>query len=251
MTQLLAAPPIIWVVVPPCREFQPERLDQYVRAIECAGGLCLLAPISTLLTQISCSELSALCHGILFIGGGDVTPKQYGGAPNPWTYGIDALRDEVEISLVQRALAAKIPILGICRGQQIMAVATGGTLCPHLSEPRYSQHRTSTIIAHYPARHIIHLQAGSKLRAVTGSERRQVISWHHCSVEQLPNEWLVTAMSDDGIIEAFEHKRHPFAWGLQFHAEMSGNAEDRRIFEAFIAASAAHLNILPHRRVEQ
>ncbi|MDZ8140387.1 MAG: gamma-glutamyl-gamma-aminobutyrate hydrolase family protein [Nostoc sp. DedQUE04] len=224
--------PIILVSIPiyslPC-----FRLKDYANAVRQAGGKAIL-----LTAEEFDAQLLKLCSGVVLTGGGDINPERYGGEKHLTTYGIDDDRDKWEIAIAEFALVHHIPLLGICRGLQVMAVATGGRLFAHLPD-HFNQisHRFHTLGQTYPSMHQINVKCGSRLAQITGSETFDAPSWHHMAVETLPQCWNTLAHAPDGVIEAIEYQDHPFCLGTQWHPELGNQIENQRIFAAFIKAA--------------
>ncbi len=203
----------------------------YVDAIQLAGGLPVLLPPN----QPEPSRILDFVDGLVFSGGGDIDPEIYGGSHHPTIYLVDEERDSFELSLAKAALTANIPTLGICRGMQILNVASGGTLITHVPEV-YGE-----TIAHrldHPRRpipHPVQVKPDTRLAQIVGETEVGVVSWHHQAVKTLPNCWQVVANAADGLIEAIEHTLHPWMVALQWHPELS--PEDpvhQRIFQALV-----------------
>jgi putative glutamine amidotransferase len=132
------------------------------------------------------------------------------------------------------ALSTNIPVLGICRGLQVLVVATGGSLIAHLPDEVgevviHRAHQSSAI------EHSVKIAANSHLAKIVGATELNVFSWHHQAASIVPQEWNVTARAADGVIEALEHKHHPWAIALQWHPELAiDDPLQQRIFQAFI-----------------
>lgn len=174
---------------------------------------------------------------MIFTGGGDIDPVIYHGANHPTIYNVDVERDRSEIALAIAALASDIPLLGICRGLEIMVVATGGNLIPHIPDQvgEVVIHRAEQALA---IEHPVEVDPDSRLAQIMAATQVKVVSWHHQTAHQVSCEWRVTAWAEDGIIEAIEYQQHPWAIALQWHPEFSSNsASQQRIFQAFIGAT--------------
>jgi len=173
----------------------------------------------------------AALDGLVLIGGGDVDPDRYGQHPDPRNGGTNRQRDDLELGLVDAALARDLPLLAICRGMQLLNVALGGELVQQLSDllgPNPHQPRPG---AFGPIEVVT--TEGSTVRRVVG-ERAEVLCSHHQAVSTLGRGLEVTATSADGIIEAVELPGHRFVVGVQWHPEESGSPE---LFEALISAT--------------
>lgn len=173
--------------------------------------------------------------GLLLAGGGDVDPARYG-QENVACGPIDDVRDELELGLARRALAGDLPILGICRGFQVLNIVMGGTLIQHI-EGHKKTDPASEIVKHYGVRPA----AGSRLAQATGEGPLIVNSSHHQAVTRdtlAPG--LTPTVELDGIIEAFEAAHASWVVGVQWHPERLAevSTEVTRIFEAFVAAAA-------------
>ena len=203
----------------------------YVDAIERAGGLVLQVP-PTALSDDDARMLVECAHGLLIQGGGDVNPRRYEESAHPTTGGIDDAHDDVEISLVRAALAADVPVLGICRGMQVLNVALGGTL--------RQDHSLAGIdpLTHTDTYHDIAVEPDSLLARALGTTRpERCHSWHHQAVARLGTDMRVVAMAPDGTIEAIEHVRKAWVLGVQWHPEddAASTPDQQRLFDAFVA----------------
>lgn len=206
----------------------------YVKAVRAAGGMPILLP--PVQEELSTAIVQRL-DGLIFSGGGDIDPAIYKGSCHPTIYNIDTERDRTEIALAIAALAGDIPILGICRGLEIMVVATGGSLTPHIPDEfgEVVIHRAEQALA---IEHAVEISADSQLAKIVADTHVNVVSWHHQAARQVGCQWRVTAWAADGVIEAIEHQQHPWAIALQWHPELASNCgAQQRIFQAFIAAT--------------
>lgn len=214
----------------------------YPTAIVKAGGIPLLIP--TNLTPDTYAELLNRLDGIIFTGGGDIDISHFQGQPHPKIYGIDAERDQQEISLVRMAAQTGLPMLGICRGFQVINVTLGGTLFTHIMDQLPDALEHSAFPANppdYPA-HEVTLVPGTRLAAILQAEKVWVNSLHHQGAERLAPGLIPAGSAPDGLLEAFELPNHPFAIAVQWHPEwMPDDEKMQLLFKAFIAAAAARI----------
>lgn len=180
--------------------------------------------------------------GLLLVEGEDIEPKNYAFQPENLEHleKTHALKDTIELRLVRHALRNKLPILGICRGSQLLNVVCGGTLYGDVQKEKRSplQHMD---VHHYDSyRHPITIVAGSPLAKWYRSEALRVNSYHHQGVRGLAPRFQPMAYAEDGLIEAFYDPRAEFVVGLQFHPErmLEEKAGNRKIWTAF--GSAVH-----------
>jgi putative glutamine amidotransferase len=205
----------------------PERGSAYTRAVAAAGGApVLLAPSGAGAPRTSLEHLD----GILFPGGPDLEPAAYGAARHPQTRTNPEL-DRFELPLARWAVQANIPVLGICRGQQLLNVVLGGSLVQHLD-------KHAGPIWHRRHGHSLRVSSDSRLAGIFGCEELEVNSFHHQAVDRPGHDLEPVAWANDGTIEALESSAHPWLMCVQFHPEelVSKHEPSRRLFEAFVAA---------------
>ena len=190
----------------------------YLAAVRRPGGLpVLLAPEP--LDDADIESLSTRVDGLLLIGGADLDPACYGQAATGRTEATFALRDEFELGLVDAAFTRDLPVLGICRGLQILNVATGGTLHQHLADAGFAEHRPLPGSLGEPTFHGVAIEPESLL-ATAGPGPVTVNSHHHQGVDLVGNGGRVVARSlPDGVVEAIEWPRMRYALGVQWHPE--------------------------------
>lgn len=189
-------------------------------------------------------DLLAYADGIVLNGGTDVAPERYGAERLPTTDPPDERRDTFELGLARAAIAHGIPLLGICRGMQLLNVALGGTLIQELKTRTDVEHQVWD--PHDRAVHEIAIERDSLLGRAIGRDRLGVNSIHHQAVDRLGDGLRVTARADDGTVEAIEHASGR-AMGVQWHPEFMGGtaaADHRALFSTFFAS------LLPRRRGE-
>ena len=193
-------------------------LQNYFEAVCAAGGVPLLIPPCS--KGLNPEDFLEYVDGILFSGGEDVSPLTYNENPLKELGATNLERDRWEIALYKAAVGRNLPVLGICRGIQIMNVAEGGSLYQDINV------QTKSTLGHFPDQmpmeslhHFIEIKKESKLHQVYQRERLLVNSFHHQAVKEPGAVFNITARSGDGIIEAFERPDRDFVLGLQFHAE--------------------------------
>jgi putative glutamine amidotransferase len=190
----------------------------YLDAVRGAGGL----PVSLAPEALSEADLESLCEridGLLLIGGADLDPATYGQPATARTEAIFPLRDEFELALVHAAFARDLPVLGICRGLQILNVATGGTLHQHLPDAGFAEHRPLPGSLGAPTLHTVEV-APASLLGCGGPGRLTVNSHHHQGVDRIgEGGWVVARSLPDRVIEAIEWPRMRYALGVQWHPE--------------------------------
>lgn len=210
--------------------------DDYIVAIERAGGIPVILPITENLETLT--PLLQKLDGILFSGGSDVHPNFYGENPRFGLGLIEPKRDNHEVNLAQKVLyETELPVLGICRGMQILNVATGGTIYQDLQsqKPEGINHSVRKALRHYPF-HPVKIEKESVLYDIYQVEEIGVNSFHHQAVKQLGKGFKATMTAPDGIIEAMEWEKNRFVVAVQWHPEMMEGpvAAIRPIFSAFI-----------------
>lgn len=212
--------------------------NTYVISVSQAGGVPIVIPPR--LTEDEMSRIIEICDGFLFSGGIDVTPSLYGEDAHEKLGETHYAMDQVQLALLKKVMEARKPLLGICRGHQVLNVACGGTLYQDLSETEnlYIKHRQQTSWG--DVSHRITITENSLLADILGTEI-MVNSYHHQSVKDPGTNVVITAYSADGIAEAIEVKDYPFAVGVQWHPEIMvafGDTTMCPLFEALIKASA-------------
>ncbi len=215
----------------------------YLEAVVRAGGIPVLIPV-----QVQGDRLAALLErvdGFLFAGGSDLDPARYGESPQVRNLtDIQPERDELELKLINLALAERRPFFAICRGLQVMNVAAGGSLWQDLASqnPQAQRHDFYYDNAPFARNYLAHevaLQPGSLLGRLLGTERLAVNSLHHQGVKTVPGSLRATGHTADGLVEVLEAPDHPFGLGVQWHPEelLADQPEALRIFAAFIEAA--------------
>ncbi len=210
----------------------------YVTSVTKAGGLPYLIPLDYPPEELD--GLRAEFDGLLLIGGGDVETARYGGDESVPVSCVHPIRDEVEIRLARLAFETDWPVLGICRGEQVMNVAAGGTLytdIPTQFGKQRFQHAQPADIDRDTIVHDVIANEGTLPARIFGTNRIGVNSYHHQAVREAGEGFIISAYSEDGIPEAIERPGHPFALGVQWHPEcMQQEEAQMKIFRAFTDA---------------
>jgi putative glutamine amidotransferase len=191
----------------------------YVDAVQAAGGLALMLPPDPRLVRDP-DEVLDLLDGLILAGGADIDPATYGEAPHAATAGTRRERDDFEVALARRALERDIPLLGICRGMQLMNVARGGTLSQHLPDDVGHEDHRRVPGSFDGADHDVRLADGSLAARAAGETDHATKSHHHQGVRVLGDGLVPTGWSTlDELPEAIEDPELRFALGVQWHPE--------------------------------
>ncbi len=206
----------------------------YLTEIARAGGLALMIPPDPYLAQEPDDALERI-DALVLAGGADIDPANYGAQPHAETRGTVPARDRTEIALARRAVERDLPVLGICRGMQLLNVALGGTLHQHVPD----------VVGHHEHRrapgtfagsdHLVELTPGSLAARAAGEERHNTKSHHHQAVDRLGEGLVVTGTSRlDGLPEAIELPDRRFVLGVQWHPEAD---EASRVIGALVESA--------------
>jgi putative glutamine amidotransferase len=192
----------------------------YVDAVQEAGALALMIPPDAHVAGDPDSVLDVL-DGLVLAGGADVDPAAYGADPHPCTTGTRPERDAAELPLARRALERDVPLLGICRGMQVLNVAQGGTLIQHLPDDvGHGDHRRR-LGSFDDADHDVRLAPGSLAARACGELRHATKSHHHQAVDRLGDGLVASGWSTlDDLVEAIEAPAARWALGVQWHPEV-------------------------------
>ncbi|HVI51911.1 MAG TPA: gamma-glutamyl-gamma-aminobutyrate hydrolase family protein [Candidatus Sulfotelmatobacter sp.] len=210
--------------------------QNYCDAVAEAGGLPLPLPHHPELADAYLDRI----RGLVVTGGAfDVDPALFGAATTHETVKLKGRRTAFELAIVKGALKRDMPILGICGGEQLLAVALGGTLIQHIpDEVEHSLAHEQPNPRTEPG-HDVALTPGSRLHAIAGAPSIPTNSAHHQAVKTVPASILVNAVTEDGVIEGIEDPARRFCIGVQWHPEYAISPADTALFHAFIEACRA------------
>ena len=209
----------------------------YVGAILGAGGIPV--PIPSILPADDLRQIYSRIDGILFSGGGDISLNYFHGSDHPRIDGIDDARDFSELALMRSAVDEGKPVLGICRGAQVMNVALGGTLYTHIPDQLkgaldhdYPGNLRKTIV------HPVNVDESSRAAEIFGETLLQVNSLHHQGLREIAPGLHAAGRAPDGLVEIVELADHPYAVAVQWHPEwLTDQPAMQRLFKSFIDAA--------------
>jgi gamma-glutamyl-gamma-aminobutyrate hydrolase PuuD len=204
----------------------------YPDMVAAAGGVPVLLP-----PRVESAGAVDRLDGVVLSGGADIGADRYGALPHPRNGAPRPERDDAELAVLERALALGIPVLGVCRGAQLLNVALGGTLAQHLPE-------TVGHTGHNPRPGVfgateIELDPAGRVGALLGPTVTAQCH-HHQAIDRLAEGLVITGRAADGTIEAVELAGHPFVLGVQWHPEQ----DDQRLFSALVAAAHARQELV-------
>lgn len=214
-------------------EYFTKTNNNYPKSIIDAGGIPIILPLIKDIEILT--NLLSICKGLLLPGGIDINPLSYKELPKPLLGDCNDLLDWYNINLTQKALELNMPILGICRGCQIINVALGGTLHQDIS------YATDSPLLHKQKSHLsekchpIYIKRNSIIYEIFG-DNYIVNSGHHQSIKEMPQDLKITSISPDGIIESIEMINKQFVIGVQWHPEMMTSYDEKalNLFKKFI-----------------
>lgn len=220
--------PLIGLTVGPSKGYLRLR-QTYPRAVEAAGGLPVLIPP---LEIEALTDLLGRLDAIVFPGGVDVDPAEYGEEPHPLTE-VNRELDDLELAVARWAVRSRVPTLGICRGQQLLNVALGGSLVQHIDGHTQGEPRDALT-------HGLRIDADSRMADLLGTTDTLVNTHHHQVVGNLGRGLRAVAWAPDGTIEGLESTEHPWLVTVQFHPEDLVEKHDpsHRLFEKLVEAAS-------------
>ncbi len=211
----------------------------YTEMIERTGGVPLM--VARPENPEDFDPIAEAMDGLFIMGGVDAHPKRYGESIHTGCGEIDEGRDRVELELIKRAYDKKIPILGVCRGLQIINTYFGGTLYQDIPSefPSTVLHKSDDVTERKKLVHMIHIEPSSHLDRILGQQEFMVNSLHHQGIKTIGSGLLQSAHAPDGLIEGIEHPDYPFCLGVQWHPEELNDEPSLKLFQAFIKAAKA------------
>jgi putative glutamine amidotransferase len=220
--------------------------QRYIQTLAASGALPWMLPLLCD-DPASMRAMYERLDGLFLPGGADVDPSSYAAERHPKCDArTDTCRDHLELTFVRWAMEEGKPVLGVCRGLQIMNLARGGTLWQDLADqvPGTDKHDYFPFDGRYARDHLAHTAAlapTSRVREILGADEVPVNSMHHQGIHTLGRELTVTAVAPDGVVEAIEGTGDGFLVGVQWHPEAMTERDPRmrRLFDAFIDAAAA------------
>ena len=231
--------PLIGITCDYDMEKQTTKLHRgYYDAIVEAGGLPVLMPN---IHEENACKILAFLDGLLLSGGNDVEPAYFGEAPHIKLGFINACRDSLEINLCRQAMERDIPILGICRGVQLMNIAMGGTIYQDLESQWIAGQlqKHSQLAPDWYGSHEVELDLNSRLFRMLGVKKLRTNSFHHQAIRDLASCFRATAWCGDGVVEGIEALSHTFAVGVQWHPEKMWQKDEKMLglFEGLVSAA--------------
>ncbi|WP_419499605.1 gamma-glutamyl-gamma-aminobutyrate hydrolase family protein [Alistipes ihumii] len=239
-----ARPPLIGVSES-CDEGRVRVTRTYVDAVQAAGGIPVVIPLMRDTADLS--RLFERLDGLVLIGGGDVDPARFDAEPSAALGHVDTVRDAYDFALLDRALRRNIPVLGICRGEQLINVAFGGTLYQDLpSEYADRSVNHSQSLPSSEATHAVTVAEESLVRRITGADTLWTNSFHHQAVRDVAPGFRATARTRDGVVEAIEPLDPRIrVLGVQFHPEahaVAGDTTMRKFFVHLVREAAREMS---------
>ncbi len=208
--------------------------SHYIQALDRGGAAPVIFPVVEAYAESPELALE-LVDGLLLTGGRDLDAGSYGADPDPANDPSDPLRDRVELALAREAIERRTPLLGVCRGMQVLNVALGGGIDQHLNDPG-EVHRGEPGAF---TRHAIEVVPGTRLETILGGREATVRSHHHQGVGPLAESLSPSAHAPDGLVEAAESTAGPYCLAVLWHPEEDLGAGGQRLYDSLIAAAAA------------
>ncbi len=210
--------------------------DPYIAAIHQAGGMPIIIPVG--LEGRYINRVFDLIDGLCITGGGDIDPNLYNDLLTTKLYKVEPKKDRTELDIFNLSFNRNIPILGICRGAQLMNVALDGTLYQDIvSQVRMALNHNPDMTHAVPA-HTVEIEPDTKLHRIIGEDVIKVNSWHHQGIKLHGKGLISSAKAPDGLVEAIEHPNKKWCIGVQWHPEMTfeDDKHQAKLFKAFVDA---------------
>lgn len=210
----------------------------YSDAVAKHGGFPILVPLN----EENIDDILDLADGILIPGGDvDIDPAFFGQKIKHDNVTINSARTDFDLKFLEKVLDREMPFLGVCYGQQLLNVYTGGTLIQHIPADYKTDIKHMQPHPKNETWHDIIIEEGTKLFEISGGKKTaKVSSTHHQAADEPGENMLVSARAPDGIIEAIEHKDHPFCIGVEWHPEYQLTELDQNLFKAFVDAAKVY-----------
>ncbi|MEK4426292.1 gamma-glutamyl-gamma-aminobutyrate hydrolase family protein [Solibacillus sp. FSL K6-1523] len=225
--------PVIGLTMHPV-EGKKEINNTYINAIQKAGGTPICLPI---INEENVEQILNIVDGIVSIGGYDINPLIFGEEPHYKLGVVIDERDKSDMLIMKCAFERELPILGICRGEQVMNVAFGGTLYQDIDTQVENILKHTQVSLRHEVTHTVVLEQ-SKLQQIVGASSILTNSFHHQAVARVADGFIINARAKDGVIEGIEHPTHPYCIGVQWHPEgLENDAPSDKLFKSFIEAS--------------
>ena len=219
----------------------------YIQSVIAAGAVPLMLPLED--SEENLKESLELVDGVIFSGGHDISPFRYQEEPHTKLEEICPERDQFDFTLYRLVKERFLPILGLCRGCQLMNVAEGGSLYQDLSEKTTESLKHSQ--GHGPSipTHSVRVSPESKLRQILGRGEIKVNSFHHQALKEVPDTLDVSGRAFDDVVEAIELKDYSFGIGVQFHPEMLQEKDEdmKKLFRALVEAAKEYSKKKPSK----
>lgn len=215
--------------------------ENYIQSVIQAGACPLMIPPGV--KEADLDTLVQRLDGLLLSGGGDIHPDFYGSGEHPLVSDVDLDRDRLELSLLEKCMRLEMPLLGICRGFQLINVGLGGTLFEDILDQKDGSLKHDYSPG-WPRNHLAHeviLEPGSTLAQLFGATNIQVNSLHHQGIRRLSDRLKALGSAPDGILEALQIRDYPFGIAVQWHPEeMQTDPKMQALFRLFVEASLAY-----------
>lgn len=226
--------PIVGILAVVDGERNSSVFKTYIEVIERSGGLPLLLPYVE--SDDAIEEFVSLCDGFFFTGGVDISPSRYGEEIKPTCDETQIYRDELEFKVFDTAFKAQKPILGVCRGAQLVNVALGGTLYQDLPTETDSQIAHRQTEGRFEYSHDVNIIENTPLYELMGKKRIRANSFHHQAIKKPGAGLKIMATADDGVVEAVYYDGGQYLRAYQWHPERLYDADEfnRSIFDDFV-----------------